>query len=663
MTTQEALTDLRSRILSRYTLLFLQTYEEERWKVELSNLALELQRGLVVWSITAGAQPLLENVEPGTGDPLEFLLQVEQYPTDHLFFVKDFHPYLTDPRVIRKLRDMAPGLIANRKTLLFVGPVAQIPLELQKEAVGIELPLPGMKELGAELKAVLDEHATASRRRLHLSDDIEDRLLKAVLGLTAQEARKALARSILGREEIDDDVFKALVSEKRRLVQGSDLLQFYDLQEGVKDVGGLEGLKDWLAQRAEAFSTKAREQGIPTPKGVFLLGVQGCGKSLTARVAARLLSFPLVRLDAANLLSSDRGSSEKNMREVLNLMETIAPAVLWLDEIEKGFAGTDADGASDATMTRLVGGFLTWMEEHRAPVFVIATANSVAKLPPEMLRRGRFDELFFVDLPNFSERKQVLQIHLSKRGWKPENYDVDRLANQTEGYSGAELESVVVSAMLDAYGKGRTMAQDDLELARDQLVPLSVTMGEKIFELREWALTRCRRATPDSRVTQMLEEETRQGAMDIAGDEPAAMPEWEQLAEQGQLNAALVEFVRCHDHVAFSQIQEAFSGHLETAGEQGLALRSDPNVVLWLGLSPELAEALSKLIAGKRLYVHAASADVYRDLGKTPRLPPLERLAAERIAKPAWYPAEIRIAPSEDGNPRLASVARIKLNQ
>src|SRR5205823_7071939 len=366
-------------------------------------------------------------------------------------------------------------------------------------------------------------------------------------------------------DQLDDEVFKTLVAEKRHLVQGSDLLEFYDLEEGVKDVGGLEVLKEWLEQRAEAFSERAREQGIPMPKGVLLLGIQGCGKSLTARATARLLSFPLVRLDVANLLSSDRGTSERNLRDVLRLMETIAPAVLWLDEIEKGFAGVGGDGdkSGDATMSRLMGSFLTWMEARKASVFVVATANSVANLPPEMLRRGRFDELFFVDLPNFHERKHIFSIHLAKRGWKPDKYDVSALSHKTEGYSGAEIEQIVNSAMIDAYGQGRVLAQEDLEKSREQSVPLSITMEEKVFELREWASSRCRRATSDSRVTQMLEEEQRHAEF-LKEDEPAKEP-WMELAEHGQLNAALVEYLRANGQAAFPTLQEDFGPFLTTA--------------------------------------------------------------------------------------------------
>lgn len=663
MSTSDALDNLRSRILSRYTLLFLKTWEEERWEAELSGLAMEIERGLVVWTATAGPQPPPRQADEDYRNPLEFLEQIETYPSDHLFLLKDFHPYLSDSRVVRKLRDLASVLAAQNKTILFLGPVNQVPLELRKEAIAFDLPLPGSEELRDELAAVLEDHALSEKAPLDLSEDDEDRILKSVLGLTAREAHKAMDRALLGRDRVDDDVLAALVSEKRSMVEGSDLLEFYDFEEGVKDVGGLENLKDWVTRRAEAFGARAREQGIPMPKGVLLLGVQGCGKSLTARATARLLSFPLVRLDVANLLSSDQGASEKNMRNVLGMIETIAPAVLWVDEIEKGFAGAGGDAAQDATMSRLVGTFLTWMGELRKPVFVVATANAVAGLPPEMLRRGRFDELFFIDLPNYHERKHIFEIHLAKRGWKPEIYDVAELASSTEGFSGAEIEQIVISAMLDAYGRGEILSQEDLQQSKDQTVPLSVTMEEKVFELREWAATRCRRATPDSRVTQMLEEEHRSGEEDEEDSHAKSKNSWETLAEHGQMSAALVECVRRNDRITFPEIQELFSGWLEVGGEQGISLRSDPNVVLWAGMSKELAELFSKLIEGKRLYLHPSTVDAYKALGKGLKLAALPALSEERIAKPAWLPVSLRVLPPAGGSGRLGRVTRIKLTR
>ena len=463
MTTAEALDQVRARILSDYGLLFLKTFEEERWETELAEVLLEVERGLVTWTITDGPQPPPGSDEAISTDPLWFLERIECYPANHVFLLKDFQPCFSDARVIRRLRDLAPRLAREGKTLLFLGAGLSVPLDLLKEAFEIDLPLPGIEEIRQELQAALAARNAAAQTSLEVDPAAEEKLVKGVLGLTAREARKALQFALQGRETVDDEAFRLLVAEKRHLVQGSDLLEFYDLEEGVRDVGGLEVLKDWLSQRAEAFTERAREQGIPLPKGLLLLGVQGCGKSLTARATARLLSFPLVRLDVANLLSADRGTSERNLRDVLRLMETIAPAVLWLDEIEKGFAGLGEDSqGQDSVMARLFGSFLTWMEGRKQPVFVVATANSVANLPPELLRRGRFDELFFVDLPNYHERLDILGIHLSKRGWKPEKYDLESIANRTEGFSGAELEQIVVSAMIDSFGQGRLLSQEDL---------------------------------------------------------------------------------------------------------------------------------------------------------------------------------------------------------
>lgn len=656
MTTVEALENLRSRMQSQYTMLFLKTWEEDRWETAIAELAQEMDRGLVTWTATSGPQPPLANAEDAF-EPLAMLSQISSYPKNHLFFLKDFHPFLRDPLVTRKLRDIAASLAEDGKTLLFVGPVNEVPLELQKEAVPLDLPLPGIEEHRDVLASVLAE--VWDGRAQPLTEDEEERLLKGVLGLTTRESRKTLHRALSGRDALNEDVFAALVNEKRVMVQGSDLLDFYDLDEGVKDVGGLDGLKDWIIQRSEAFSSRAREQGIPIPKGVLLLGVQGCGKSLTARATAKLLSFPLVRLDVANLLSGDRGGTEKNLREVLYLIETISPAVLWLDEIEKGFAGSGESG-QDATMSRLVGTFLTWMEDRKAPVFVVATANSVTGLPPEMLRRGRFDEMFFIDLPNYHERKHIISIHLGKRGWKAEKFDVAELATRSEGYSGAELEQVVISAMLDAYGQKRLLTDEDLERSRDQTVPLSVTMEEKIFQLREWAATRCRRATSDSRVTQMLEEEKRRGE-DIEPVQKAKTAAWSNLAELGQTNAAMVEYLRKFDGATFPQIQEAFAPYLESTGGLGLALRADPNVVLWVGMGQSLTVLLAEMIEGKRIYVHPADIETYKAQNKGLKLPLAGPLTEEREKRPVWLPSCLRLMPPAGGSGKFARVARVKL--
>ena len=664
MNTEAVLNDLRSRVLAGYPLLFLKTWEEERWERELAELVLELERGLVTWTITHGLQPPVS----GDGDDVPsaqmLVSQLADFPEDHVFLVKDFHPYLGDPLIVRQLKDSLPELVAQRKTIIFFGSVTVVPVELVKDSVKLELPLPAYEDLRDEFDHALTELRESGMTPMNLSTDDEDRLIKAVMGLTAQEARKAWRRALHGRDELSDDVFTTLIAEKRTLASGSDFLEFYDLDEGVGDIGGLDQLKEWLSQRAMAYSPRAREQGVPLPKGMLLLGVQGCGKSLTARATARLLSFPLIRLDIGTLLSNQRGESEKNLRSVLHLVESIAPAVLWLDEMEKGFAGVEGDNNSgpDATMLRLVGTFLTWMAEIQKPVFTVATANSVENLPPEMLRRGRFDELFFVDLPNFDERKHIIGIHLKKRGWHPEKFDIEDLARRSDGFSGAELEQIIVTALIDAFGQGHVLSYEDLERAWRSTVPLSKTMEDKIFALRNWAQDRTRRATSDSRVTAMLEAEQRNDAMVIPDDDDdGELPAWAQLASAGQLKAALVEYVRSDGDILFASLQEALAPYMEVTGDFGLAARANPNTVLWTGMSQPLCELLVELVASKRLYLHPTELDRYKEIEKGLRLPVLKEPTDEKLARASWLPSSLRCAPHPIHAARLSRIGRMKL--
>ncbi|MCA9054324.1 MAG: AAA family ATPase [Planctomycetaceae bacterium] len=657
MTTSQALDDLRLRILARYPLLVLRTYEEQRWEEELAELALELERGLVTWSVTAGAQPALaSNGSPP--DPLQFLEQVGEYPPEHLFLLKDLHPYLDDPRVVRKLRDMLPRLVAEQKTLLLMGPIDDVPVELVKEVTSLELPLPGIEEMRSELHAAIAERPEGS---IEMTPDQEEHLVKAVLGLTAHESRKAFARALQGIDAVSDEVYAALVAEKRHMVQGSDLLEFFDLDEGIGDIGGLDGLKEWIEQRAEAFSVDAQSRGISNPKGVLLAGVQGCGKSLSAKAIARLLGFPLVRMDLSNLLEQQRGSSEQNLREVLHLMETIAPSVLWLEEIDKAFAGFQEEAGGDATMSRIVGRFLTWLQEHTAPVFVVATANNISRLPPELLRRGRFDELFFVDLPNYDERKAIFTIHLQKRGWKADKFDIDELATTTESYSGAEIEQIINSAIIESYSSGRMMTQGDLLDQKDLTVPLSKTMEDAIFELREWARTRCRPATTDNRVLQIMEEEERRGETGVEdGADGKVQIRWKELAEYGQFDAAVLEYVRYRDITTIARLMEEFAPYFETKGEFGLVLRADTKVVVWTRMSQELADIVSDYIAGKRLYLHPAEASLYEGAWH-PALPPMTAVTDDKVERPHWLPSTLRLIPLANGHRKYGRLARIKL--
>ena len=674
MPEQTALETIRERILCRFPLMFLTTWEEERWEGELASLALDMERGLVIWTATDGAAPALDTGDDSHRDPTVFIDQIRSYPKDHVFLIKDFHPCLRDPIVVRRLRDLIPSLAEQRKAILLMGPVEDVPVDLQRDAVTIDLPLPGLDEMREELRDVLIQRQHRGEPNIKLSKREQERLLKTVMGLTANQARQAMARALLGKSAIDDDVYEMLISEKSQMVQGSDLLEFQQLQEGVSDIGGLDSLKEWIAKRGEAFTEKARKRGIPSPKGVLLLGVQGCGKSLTARAVARMLSFPLIRLDVSTLLSADQGQSEKNMRNVLSLTEMISPAVLWIDEVEKGFSGVDAEGgAGDTTMIRLMGAFLTWMQEKPAPVFVVATANSVTSLPPEMLRRGRFDELFFVDLPNYHERKDIFGIHLTKRLINPEQFDLGRLADMTEGFSGAEIEQVVLTAMVEAFNKGDALNQNEMEIASEDTVPLSVTMEEKIFQLREWARTRCRPATPDSRVLQMLENEQRAKTgkenvttidlFDAEDDGDDADESWESMVEDGQVRAALLQYVSSTGEVRFSQIQKAFQSHVETGGEFGLALRWDPHVVLWEGMSAEIAAPLGKLISDRKLYIHSVEATTYDGEADQISLPRLPAMPDNRVSRASWLPVAVSPVSPDEVDERLCRVARMKLSR
>lgn len=659
MTAELVLDDIESRIQAGYPLLFLRTWEEARWESLLAELALEIERGIVVWSATTGWQPALSESAGKSPSAIAALSDLERYPVDHVFLFKDFHPHLSDAEVLRRLRDLALVLPERRQTILFLDPVAKVPMELAKDALAIELPLPTYDDFRAALDDFLAETVSSE---VELSAQQQDWLIKGVMGLTLKEALKAWTRALHGQTSLTDTALAGLVSEKRALASASEFLEFYDLDTGVDDVGGLDELKEWLRRRVKAYSPEAREQGIPLPKGAMLLGVQGCGKSLTARATARLLAFPLIRLDIANLLSGSRGGSERNLREVLDLVDSIAPAVLWLDEMEKGFAGAGGDTFSDSTMARLVGSFLLWMQEQAKPVFVIATANSIANLPPEMLRRGRFDELFFIDLPNFHERKHILTIHLSKRNWKPERFNLDLLAEKTDGYSGAELEQLVAAALIDAFGRGVVLTDDDLDRSRRQLVPLSVTMEDKIFALRQWAQDRCRRATSDNRVTQMLDAEVRSEPVAAPIDDDAPPPAWSTLAEAGQIKAALVEYVRQGGDILFPQVQAAFEPYLNVHGEQGLALKTNPNTVLWLGMSSELCVAIIELVTARRLYIHCMDPETYQRF-KAPglKLPPIAAPAEEKLPRPVWLPSSLRTGPHPVHAAKLARIGRIQL--
>ncbi|QDU80166.1 ATP-dependent zinc metalloprotease FtsH [Polystyrenella longa] len=651
MPTENHLLEIQQYFQAGYGLIALNTFEEERWLNGIREMATREQRQLDEWSavVTLDSRASLL-------DQLKLMASGEQ--NHRLLLLKDIQPQFEDPQIVRALREASQHGQRYANTILLMGPDLHLPVELEKESILIELPLPDyetMQQLVEEVLLECDEKMDVSTLQ---DTPLFERLSQTVLGLTLSQARRTLVRGLhKTNNQINENLFLSLVADKQELLQGSDLLEYYDLTTDMESVGGLETLKEWLEQRSSAFTESARRQGIPAPRGALIIGVQGCGKSLIARAVAHRLKFPLLRMDISTLLASERGISERNMRMALQAAETMAPSVLWIDELDKGFAGASIDSKNDSTLSRLLGRFLNWMEEQRGKVFVVATANNIDQLPPETIRRGRFDELFFVDLPNYYERSEIFKIHMQRRHCDPTDFSLHELVERTDGYSGAEIEQIVASTLLECYSTGRAVTQEELMETAEEVVPLSKTMEEKIFEMREWANGRCRRATPDSRVQQMLDHEKRSGHLAEEPTIATAQREWKRLAQQDSLSAAISEYVRVNDMCTFEEIQTDFTPYFDTRGEHGLVIRQNPKVMLAVKFSEELNLVLSQLITGRRIYLHPTEAEAYKR--KLP-LPVLKQVPEDRQREFAWLPTRLRSVPPVTRSPALSQVGRIR---
>jgi ATP-dependent 26S proteasome regulatory subunit len=491
--------DLDVLIRARYPLIYLVSWEEQRLDAILDETARRHGKALLGWSVTKGLRRLGGARTPspeGARDPIEALAAVEKLTEPSLVVLKDFHPFLNDPTVVRALRELAQALKSTYTTVILLSPVLQIPTELEKEVTVLDVPMPSARELLDLLKEIAEVVRRGNRAVVDLRKEDAEQLVKAAQGLTLSEAENAFAKAIAADQRLSKDDLHLVLDEKRQVIRKSGLLEYYPTEESLANVGGVENLKTWLARRGGAFSEPARRFGLPEPKGLLLLGVQGCGKSLTAKAIASSWRMPLLRLDMGRIFSGLVGSSEENLRRAIRVAESVAPVVLWVDEIEKGLSGSGSSGQSDGGVTaRVFGAMLTWLQEKTAPVFVVATANRIDLLPPELLRKGRFDEIFFIDLPAAAERREILRIHLARRGRDPSGYDLDALARAAEAFSGAELEQAVVAALYDAFAEGRELAPPDVERAIRETVPLATTMREDIGRLREWARTRTRAAS------------------------------------------------------------------------------------------------------------------------------------------------------------------------
>jgi ATP-dependent 26S proteasome regulatory subunit len=425
-------------------------------------------------------------------DPAQMLGNLEAVSIEATFILKDFHRHLEDPVVVRRLRDVAQKFSANHRTVIITGPHVAIPAELAGLVEFLDMALPDrqrLRQIVDETLARISKTHTVQRK---LDAAGFDSLAASLLGLTEEEAERAISQAVVARYALSLDCVTDVLEAKKDLLKRSEMLEFVDASNNMGSVGGLDNLKAWLVQRQNSWETEARQFGLEPPKGVIILGVQGCGKSLCARAIAGQWKLPLVKFDTAAVYDKYIGETEKRIQKVFKVAEGLAPCVLWIDELEKVFAGSGPDSASaDAGVSsRLLASFLSWMQERKAPVFVAATCNNVAVLPPELIRKGRFDELFFVDLPNTAERKQIFSIQLTKRKRNPSDYDLDRIAAAAKGSSGAEIESAVQTALYAAYSRRQELSSEDLFTALSTTVPLSTTRAEEIAELRAWAKTR-----------------------------------------------------------------------------------------------------------------------------------------------------------------------------
>lgn len=496
--------EIETLIRARYPILYVVSCEESRVLQMVQAIGQRRQKKVFEWSFSVGMVPAETSIQSQkhrnspSKDPLVALDQVIEQVEPAIYVFKDFHPFLlkNNYAVIRKLKDIALHLKNSFKTIILVSPVMEIPVELEKEMTVINFPLPTRDDLSILLDKIIDDVKEFKQIRIDLDEAGRAKLLQAALGLTLGEAENVFAKIIVKDERLSGGDVNEVFMEKQQIIRKSGLLEYYAASETFDQVGGLKVLKEWLQKRAVAFTDQAREFGLPPPKGVLMLGVQGCGKSLCAKAVSTQWQVPLLRFDMGRMFSSLVGSSEENVRKAIAVAESIAPAVLWVDEIDKAFAGSQGSGATDGgTTARVFGTFLTWLSEKTAPVFVVATANDISQLPPELLRKGRLDEIFFVDLPTSEERADIFAIHLKKHKRDPKNFDIQDLVKASHQFSGAEVEEAIISALFDAFYAGHDVGTEDILDALRQTVPLAQTMAEKVNGLRTWAEGRARNAS------------------------------------------------------------------------------------------------------------------------------------------------------------------------
>lgn len=490
---------------ARYPLIYIPTLEEERVEALIAQAGKRLgDRAVYIWDFVDGYQGNPNDVGFGRRNPLQALEFVEKVAQSAaaIFILRDFHRFLDDISVSRKLRNLSRHLKSQPKNIVILSPQITVPAELSEVLTVVEFPLPNASEIKTEIQRLIS--ATAQS----LSEKVLDELVRSAQGLSLERIRRVLARAIASHGEIQPEDVELILEEKRQSIRQTQILEFYPTTERISDIGGLDNLKDWLLRRGGAFTERARQYGLPHPRGLLLVGIQGTGKSLTAKAIAHHWHLPLLRLDVGRLFGGLVGESESRTRQMIQLAEALAPCILWIDEIDKAFSGIDSKGDAGTT-SRVFGTFINWLAEKKSPVFVVATANNIQALPPEMLRKGRFDEIFFVGLPSQEERRAIFELHLSRlRPHNLKNYDLDRLAYETPDFSGAEIEQTLIEAMHIGFSQNRDFTTDDILESASQIIPLARTAQEQIQFLQNWAAAgKARMASRDSRLSNRIQRQ------------------------------------------------------------------------------------------------------------------------------------------------------------
>jgi ATP-dependent 26S proteasome regulatory subunit len=473
-------------IRAKYPIIYVVTAEEERAEgaIEQTIKTNNSLREVVYYDLVHG---FVHNGE-AKNNLLQALQIVEQAPTNlHLVYIfRDLHRRLgkqrTDEMIVRQLRNLFRHLRSSRKTLVLISPILEIPPELEDQIAVLNFPLPAAEDIKTAIHKMVPLH------QLKLSPAGLDQLVIACMGLTLDRIKNVLAKPLAQKQYISESDIDLVLREKQQRIQQTEYLEFFAPDETLDNIGGLDRLKQWLMQRQRAFSEEARTYGLPNPKGVLLMGIQGTGKSLCAKAIAHLWRLPLLRLDVGRLFGSLVGQSESRTRQTIQLTEALAPCILWMDEIDKAFAGMGGTSTDSGTSQRVFGTLLTWMQEKSSPVFVVATANNIDALPPELLRKGRFDEIFFINLPSQAEREQIFMVHLQRfRPTTMRNFDVEHLAQLASEFSGAEIEQAIIEGMYRAFHENRDVCTDDIESAIKDTVPLASTAREQINYMKNWA--------------------------------------------------------------------------------------------------------------------------------------------------------------------------------